>query len=64
MNLALPNPNDIVLGHDFAGIVEEIGPDVPHGLRKVGERIAGFLNGCEFIALITSRYFSYDRRRI
>ncbi|KAF9465715.1 dehydrogenase [Collybia nuda] len=46
MNLANPNPNDIVLGHDFAGVIEEVGPGVPQDLRKVGDRVAGFLNGC------------------
>ncbi|KAF9465716.1 chaperonin 10-like protein [Collybia nuda] len=45
MTLAFINTPDIVLGRDFAGIVEEIGPDVPHGLRVVGERVAGFING-------------------
>ena len=35
----------IVLGHEFAGVVTELGPDV-HGW-KVGERVAGFpLVGC------------------
>ncbi|TDL22505.1 zinc-binding oxidoreductase ToxD [Rickenella mellea] len=36
---------DAVLGSDFAGTVEEIGPDVPSGTRKVGERVAGFIQG-------------------
>ncbi|THH15194.1 hypothetical protein EW146_g5246 [Bondarzewia mesenterica] len=31
------------VGCDFAGIVEEIGPDVPEGVRTVGERVAGFV---------------------
>ncbi|KAI0048821.1 dehydrogenase [Auriscalpium vulgare] len=34
-----------VLGLDYAGVVEEIGPDVPVGLRYVGERVCGFVKG-------------------
>ncbi|KAI0292281.1 chaperonin 10-like protein [Russula brevipes] len=30
-----------VSGCDFSGIVEEIGPNVPPGLRLIGERVAG-----------------------
>jgi NADPH:quinone reductase-like Zn-dependent oxidoreductase len=37
-------PNHIV-GHDFAGIVEEIGEEVRHNTRKVGERVAGSVHG-------------------
>jgi len=36
---------NIPIGHDFAGVVQELGSDVPAGLRKVGERVAGFING-------------------
>jgi hypothetical protein len=36
----------LVVGCDFAGTVEEIGPEVPVGLRKKGERVAGFIHGC------------------
>ncbi|KAI0050797.1 dehydrogenase [Auriscalpium vulgare] len=32
-----------VLGVDYAGVVEEIGPNVPAGLRYVGERVCGFV---------------------
>ncbi|KAL0570433.1 hypothetical protein V5O48_011527 [Marasmius crinis-equi] len=38
--------NGVVTGHDYAGAVEEIGPDVPEGTRRVGERVAGFVNAC------------------
>ena len=31
-----------ILGNDFAGTVEELGPGVPAGVRTVGERIGGF----------------------
>ncbi|KAI0067103.1 dehydrogenase [Artomyces pyxidatus] len=34
-----------VIGNDFSGTVVEIGPDVPAGLRTVGERVAGFVRG-------------------
>lgn len=29
------------MGHDFAGVVEELGPDVPEGMWTIGERVAG-----------------------
>ncbi|KAJ7116394.1 chaperonin 10-like protein [Mycena epipterygia] len=35
----------VICGHDFAGRVEALGGDVPAGLRHVGERVAGFVNG-------------------
>jgi NADPH:quinone reductase-like Zn-dependent oxidoreductase len=35
----------VVCGHDFAGRIESIGADVPTGLRHIGERVAGFVNG-------------------
>ncbi|KAK0471381.1 dehydrogenase [Armillaria novae-zelandiae] len=35
----------LVIGLDYAGIVVDIGPDVPTGRRYVGERVAGFING-------------------
>jgi NADPH:quinone reductase-like Zn-dependent oxidoreductase len=38
-----------IVGHDFAGVVEEIGPDVPAGVRTVGERVAGFIGGGQFL---------------
>ncbi len=34
-----------VAGSDFSGIVEEIGSNVPHGLRSIGERVAGLVLG-------------------
>ncbi|KAI0264909.1 chaperonin 10-like protein [Gloeopeniophorella convolvens] len=34
-----------ISGCDFAGTVEEIGPDVPEGARTVGERVAGYIVG-------------------
>lgn len=38
-------PIDIVIGQDFAGIVEELGPDVPDDLSHVGHRVAGTIFG-------------------
>ncbi|KAI0258090.1 dehydrogenase [Gloeopeniophorella convolvens] len=34
-----------IVGCDFAGTVEEIGPGVPEGARAIGERVAGFIFG-------------------
>lgn len=34
-----------VAGCDFLGIVEEIGSNVPQGLRSIGERVAGLVLG-------------------
>ena len=33
-----------IMGHDFAGTVEELGLDVPAGARTVGERVGGFVS--------------------
>jgi len=38
-------PAGNISGCDFAGTVVEIGADVPTGLRKIGERVAGFVHG-------------------
>ncbi|KAI0312303.1 dehydrogenase, partial [Amylostereum chailletii] len=34
-----------ISGCDFAGVVEALGPDVPEGLRTVGERVSTFVPG-------------------
>ncbi|KAF5344778.1 hypothetical protein D9757_013433 [Collybiopsis confluens] len=34
-----------VCGHDFAGVIERVGPDVSPE-RKAGQRVAGWLDGC------------------
>lgn len=34
-----------VVGCDYAGTVEEIGPDVPEGLVKVGDRVCSIVHG-------------------
>lgn len=31
------------MGHDFAGVVEEIGPEVPEGMWTIGQRVAGLV---------------------
>ena len=36
------------MGHDFAGVVEELGPDVPEGMWTVGERVAGVVVNSQF----------------
>jgi len=35
----------ILVGCDFAGTIEEIGHQVPEGLRKKGDRVCGFIHG-------------------
>ena len=37
-----------IVGDDFSGIVEELGPDVPEGMWTVGERVAGLVFGSQF----------------
>jgi NADPH:quinone reductase-like Zn-dependent oxidoreductase len=37
-----------IVGDDFAGVVEELGPDVPEGMWTVGERVAGLVFGSQF----------------
>lgn len=41
-----------VLGCDFAGVVVQIGHDVPSGLRFIGERVAGSVHGGIGISLL------------
>ncbi|KAF7375188.1 hypothetical protein MSAN_00405400 [Mycena sanguinolenta] len=45
MKITFRTTEGVISGHDFAGRVEEIGAEVPAGIRFVGERVAGFLNG-------------------
>jgi NADPH:quinone reductase-like Zn-dependent oxidoreductase len=35
-----------VVGFDYAGYVDEVGPDVKKGFKK-GDRVAGFTHGCK-----------------
>jgi NADPH:quinone reductase-like Zn-dependent oxidoreductase len=41
-----------ILGNEFAGVVEELGPDVPEGVRIVGEAVAGVIVGSQFFAFV------------
>lgn len=36
-----------VVGFDYAGYVEEVGPDVKKPFKK-GDRVAGFTHGCKY----------------
>ncbi|KAJ7841308.1 zinc-binding oxidoreductase ToxD [Mycena olivaceomarginata] len=45
MKIAYRTTEGVISGHDFAGRVEAIGAEVAAGVRFVGERVAGFLNG-------------------
>ncbi|THH17162.1 hypothetical protein EW146_g3605 [Bondarzewia mesenterica] len=54
----------MVLGCDFSGLVEELGPDVPEGIRKVGERVAGFLHGGTLPNGAFSEYVTADAERV
>ncbi|TFY79091.1 hypothetical protein EWM64_g4919 [Hericium alpestre] len=38
-----------VLGCDYAGVVKEIGVDVPARLRSIGERVGGFVHASECV---------------
>jgi NADPH:quinone reductase-like Zn-dependent oxidoreductase len=40
------------VGNDYAGVVEELGPDVPEGMWTIGERVAGFVLGSQSFLLI------------
>ncbi len=44
------------MGHDFAGVVEELGPDVPEGMWTIGERVAGLVVGSQSSILRCSWY--------
>jgi len=57
-----------VAGCDFSGIVEEIGSNVPPGLRSIGERVAGLVLGGQAIPfnltktiILRSRTFTHNR---
>ncbi|KZV92707.1 GroES-like protein [Exidia glandulosa HHB12029] len=48
-----------VSGCDFAGVVEAIGPDVPAGLRTVGERVAGIVHGSNVLRPSVGAFAEY-----
>jgi hypothetical protein len=45
MKITYRTTEGVISGDDFAGRVEAIGAEVAAGVRFVGERVAGFLNG-------------------
>lgn len=47
----MKKPRGIPFGHDFAGTIAAIGQDVPQH-RYIGERVAGFINGCMYISYL------------
>ncbi|TFY50939.1 hypothetical protein EVG20_g11244, partial [Dentipellis fragilis] len=44
-SIAFGKRTGAVVGCDYTGVIEEIGPDVPAGLWKVGDRASGFVQG-------------------
>ena len=50
-----------IVGNDFAGVVEELGPDVPEGMWTVGERVAGVVFGSEFSLSRIPRSYCTER---
>lgn len=42
-------PGNIV-GCDFSGVVVELGAEVDSRVRKIGERVAGFIHGGELLS--------------
>lgn len=38
-----------IVGCDFAGTVEKLGIAVRNSVRKVGDRVAGFVQGCKLL---------------
>ncbi|KAA1472741.1 dehydrogenase [Dentipellis sp. KUC8613] len=41
-------PSGAVIGCDYTGVVEKIGPDVPAGLWKIGDRASGLVQGSTY----------------
>ena len=48
------NKYGAIIGNDFAGTVEELGPEVPEGVRTVNERVGGFVLGSQSSGLSSS----------
>lgn len=53
-----------IVGCDFAGTVEKLGTAVQNSVRKVGDRVAGFVQGCKLlpVAFPTSRLTVNDQQ--
>ncbi|KIK65114.1 hypothetical protein GYMLUDRAFT_39500 [Collybiopsis luxurians FD-317 M1] len=46
MKLKIAGWGEGVCGHDFAGVIEQLGSDVSTETRKVGQRVAGWVDAC------------------
>src|ERR1700739_522755 len=52
-----------VVGFDYAGYVEEVGPEGKKPLKK-GDRVAGFTHGCKYCAPDVHVLSKQEKRRI
>lgn len=44
-HVAFLSPPGVIVGCDFAGVVEQLGPEVKSASVKKGDRVAGFVHG-------------------
>jgi NADPH:quinone reductase-like Zn-dependent oxidoreductase len=58
MTVGMSKEADNIVGHDFAGIVEEVGAEVRPGTRKVGERVAGSAHGGKSVLSSPTIFYS------